>query len=365
MSDYYDPAEVKRRLAFLDLMVHEGVVMRRNGGNFVAPCPFHEEKSGSFTVHGNSLEHAHCYGCGWNGDIFDFYQARHGGDFVSAVRFLASLASVAPEVWDRKRQQAAQVPRVTESRSKQLEKPPLPKMRRLEEKEIVSLAKLRGLSVEGVATAAAAKRVGACLWPQFLDHNGAWRAFDDAANCWVVTDQSRNVAQFRRFDGEKFKRKDMKEIKAWTKGSPTWPLGASEIGDHGCVLLVEGGADMLAGYHFLTLFKQLNKVAVCAMLGASCSICAEALPFFERKRVRIIMDVDEANKKTGLIPSFEAAARWTRQLTEIGAAVESFSLAGLIRKDGQPVKDLNDLAMVNEDAWLDEELRQAFFDFDF
>ncbi len=183
--------------------------------------------------------------------------------------------------------------------------------------------------------------------------------------CWFVTDATRSVIQFRRLDGEKFTRKDGKPIKAWTKGSPTWPVGAAEIGERAAVLLLEGGPDMLAGYHFLSLFRRLQQVAVVGMLGASCAITAEALPFFERKRVRLILHVDEANRKTGKVPSFEAAARWTEQLTAVGAAVESFSLAGLLKKDGSPVEDLNDLAHAGEDVWMDSELREAFFDFDF
>jgi hypothetical protein len=185
------------------------------------------------------------------------------------------------------------------------EKPALPRMRALNDNEMMTLATLRGLSVEGVRAAAAAKRVGFCEWPQWEDRNGCWRVADGAAGSWVVTDHSRRVAQFRRMDGAKFVRKDGHEIKAWTKGSPTWPVGAAEIGDRGCVLLVEGGADMLAAFHFLWLFHRLEVVAVCAMLGASCGICDEALPFFARKRVRLIMHAP--NDGTGRNQSAEAA----------------------------------------------------------
>jgi hypothetical protein len=128
---------------------------------------------------------------------------------------------------------------------------------------------------------------------------------------------------------------------------------------------------MLAGYHFLVMFKRTHAVAVCAMLGGSCGICDEALGFFANKRVRIVMDEDEPKpvpghpEKPPIYPGREAAARWTAQLVEAGAAVETFSLAGLTRRDGKRVKDLNDLALVDEAAWLDAELREMFFDFDF
>lgn len=374
MPEHYDPQEVKRRLPMLDLLAHEGVAVRRNGRLWLAHCPFHQEKSMSFTIYIYDIasqDHAHCFGCGWNGDIIKFRQERHGEDFVSSLKACASLASVPPSVLEAKRKQAAKMPRVSGLASEPKEKPVLPRMRAMEDAEVQALAALRGLSVEGVKAAALVKRVGWCRWPQWIDRNGCWAMADDAGPSWVVTDKARRVAQFRRMDGGMFTRKDGREIKAWTKGSPTWPLGASEIGERGCVMLVEGGADMLAGFHFLTLFHRLDHVAVCAMLGASCAICDEALPFFRQKRVRIFMDEDEPKpvpghpEKPPIYPGREAAARWTEQLIEAGAAVETFSLEGLMKRDGSRVKDLNDLAMVDEAAWLDAELREAYFDWDF
>lgn len=364
MKEFYDPQEVKRRLAFLDLLAHEGVGVRRSGANYVASCPFHAERSSSFTIHAPDLDHGHCYGCGWNGDHFDFWRERHGGSFVDAVRALASLASCPASHFEMKRSQAA-VPRVSEVASDGRQKPTLPRMRALTEGEIEALATKRRLSVEGITAATRAKRVGLCDWPQYLDHNTAWTKSSDAAPCWVVTDLDRNVAQFRKMDGELFVKKEGKPIKAWTKGSPTWPIGAGEIGRRASVLLVEGGADMLAAFHFLALFRRLEQVAVCAMLGSSMKIGADALELFRRKRVRIVMDEDEPKDERGIRPGCEAAARWTEQLTGAGAAVETFSLAGLVKADGSKVKDLNDLAEVDEAAWVDGELREAFFDFDF
>jgi len=127
----------------------------------------------------------------------------------------------------------------------------------------------------------------------------------------------------------------------------------------------------LAAWHFLLRYGRQDVVAVCSMLGASCSICDEALSFFRQKRVRIMMDEDSPKpvpnhpEKPPIYPGREAAARWTVQLCAAGAAVESFSLAGLTRADGQPVKDLNDLVFIDDSAWRDPELKQAFMDFDF
>jgi hypothetical protein len=367
VSDHFDAKEIKARLAFMDLLAHEGIAMRRSGPHFIGLCPFHDERSGSFTVHGPAHDHGHCYGCGWNGDIFAFWMARHGCGFAEALPALASLATVAPGVFEGKRKQASQVTRMTKKEGS--EKPTLPRMRRLRESEIEALAKLRKLSVAGIEAAAAEGRLGGCTWPQFLDRRGAWTESQDAWPAWVVTDDARRVAQFRRLDGVKYviRQSDGKtnEVKAWTKGSPSWPLGCASLGGRRCVLLVEGGADMLACYHFLHAFRRLAAVAVCGILGGSVRIAEDALPYFAGARVRIMMDEDEPKGPRKIVPGREAAARWTAQLIEAGAAVETFSLAGLVKKDGSKVKDVNDLAEVDEAAWLDPELREAFFDFDF
>ncbi len=361
--------EVKARMSMLDVLALEGLPVRRSGGNYVVCCPFHGERSPSFTIHGPDYGRGHCYGCGWDGDVIDFWRGRRGGGLLDALRALASLASLpaAGCEW-RKRRQAAQVPLVTGRARAEKEKPALPRMRALRNDEVRDLAALRGLGVDGIAAACRDKRVGFCRWSQFIDRDCAWRMAKDAADSWVVTDSARWVAQFRRLDGEayKIKRENREdEIKAWTKGSPSWPLGAGEMGGRMPVILVEGGADMLAAYHFLWLFGRLDAVAVVAMLGASNRIAEGALKFFARRRVRIIMDEDEAKGERGIRAGAEAAARWTEQLTGAGAAVETFSLEGLTRRNGAAVKDLNDLADAERSVWMAPDVREAFFDFDF
>lgn len=389
MTGRIDPIELKRRLPMVTLLAGEGIECRRDGTKHKARCPFHDEKSGSFIIYtypDASDDHANCFGCGWNGDIIKYWMEKRGVGFVEALQALASLASFSPSLLSARKKQAA-VPRVSEVARANRSKPTLPRLRALTEEEAIGLAKMRGLSVQGVVAAALDKRVGACAWPQYercavhgwecrrdrtdCRGDGYWHTPKESEMCWVVTDSQRWVAQARRLDGKPFVRRNGDEFKSWTIGSPTWPIGASEIGDRACVLMIEGGADMLAAFHFLVKFERVQAVAVTAVLGASCAIGDEALPFFARKRVRIIMDEDEwktvksAGGERKMKPGLEAAARWTGQLTEAGAAVETFSLHGLKKKDGSKVKDLNDLAMVDEAAWLDDELRAAFFDFDF
>lgn len=377
-----DLQRVREILSMEELCRRERVVLRKgSGASWVGCCPFHEESSGSFHVGGRGPDRAHCFGCGWDGSIFDFWAARHGLTFREAAEQLAHMAGIAPlppgAVLPARK--AAKVPEVTAA-DKAREKPPLPRMRPLKDGEIEALAALRGLSVAGVRAAARVfRRVGWGMWPQWLGRDGRWRPREDAAPSWVVTDDERWVAQFRALDGAGYATKmPGNTIKAWTvTGSrPAWPLGAAEMGARDNVILVEGGADMLAGYHFLQGFARMNAVAVVGMLGASNRIAEDALPFFRGKRVRIMMDADEekevkSRRKNGEVkvklmrPGMEAARRWQGQLTAAGAAVESYSLYGLTMVDGRPVKDLNDLARCSAEVVGSDEVMEAFFDFDF
>ncbi len=52
----------------------------------MALCPFHDDRSPSFSVKGAK---GHCFGCGWSGDVIDFIQQRQGMSFQEAVKYLA------------------------------------------------------------------------------------------------------------------------------------------------------------------------------------------------------------------------------------------------------------------------------------
>ena len=79
--------EIKSRIDIVGL-VSEYVELRPSGRNFRALCPFHEEKTPSFTV---SPEKGlfHCFGCGVGGNIFTFIMRVEHLTFPEAVAFLA------------------------------------------------------------------------------------------------------------------------------------------------------------------------------------------------------------------------------------------------------------------------------------
>ena len=69
------------------------VSLRRAGSNIKGLCPFHSEKTPSFTVYpqDNSF---YCFGCGVGGNVITFIQKRENLDFESAVEFLADRAGI-------------------------------------------------------------------------------------------------------------------------------------------------------------------------------------------------------------------------------------------------------------------------------
>src|SRR6266699_1940961 len=67
--------------------------LRRAGANFKALCPFHQEKTPSFTV-SPSRQTFHCFGCGAGGSVFRFVMDYEHTDFPSAVRKLAVRAGI-------------------------------------------------------------------------------------------------------------------------------------------------------------------------------------------------------------------------------------------------------------------------------
>ena len=69
-------------------MVGQAVELKRAGSSFKGLCPFHAEKSPSFTVSA-SRQTFHCFGCGAHGNAVGFLMEHHGLGFVEAVRDLA------------------------------------------------------------------------------------------------------------------------------------------------------------------------------------------------------------------------------------------------------------------------------------
>ena len=82
-------------------VVGEHVVLRKTGGNYVGLCPFHSERTPSFSVNENKQLY-HCYGCKKGGDLVTFVMEILGLSFAEALEELADRARIAlPQSWMR------------------------------------------------------------------------------------------------------------------------------------------------------------------------------------------------------------------------------------------------------------------------
>jgi len=67
--------------------------LKKAGQNFKARCPFHEEKTPSFTVN-PSKQIFHCFGCGTGGNVIRFLMKYEKMDFIEAIKILADKANI-------------------------------------------------------------------------------------------------------------------------------------------------------------------------------------------------------------------------------------------------------------------------------
>ena len=84
--------DLLNRLDIVDV-IERYLPLKKAGANFVACCPFHNEKSPSFTV-SQSKQFYHCFGCGAHGTAIGFVMEHTGMGFVEAVEELAKSIGV-------------------------------------------------------------------------------------------------------------------------------------------------------------------------------------------------------------------------------------------------------------------------------
>ena len=84
--------DLLNRLDIVDV-VERYVPLKKAGANFVACCPFHNEKSPSFTV-SQSRQFYHCFGCGAHGNAIAFIMEHTGQGYVDAIESLAAGAGI-------------------------------------------------------------------------------------------------------------------------------------------------------------------------------------------------------------------------------------------------------------------------------
>jgi DNA primase len=85
--------QIRERVDIVDL-ISTYVSLSKAGQNFKGLCPFHSEKSPSFSVNPAS-QYFHCFGCQAGGDAFTFLMKQENMDFMEALRELSERAGIA------------------------------------------------------------------------------------------------------------------------------------------------------------------------------------------------------------------------------------------------------------------------------
>ena len=80
-------------------VISQYVVLKRSGRNFFGLCPFHKEKSPSFSVSPDK-QIFHCFGCGVGGNVFHFVSKIENLNFKETVEMLADRCGVSLPLLD-------------------------------------------------------------------------------------------------------------------------------------------------------------------------------------------------------------------------------------------------------------------------
>ena len=90
------PREIIEEIRYrndIEEVIGSYVSLKRAGSNLVGVCPFHNEKTPSFTVF-SSNKNFYCFGCGAGGDVITFIMKAENLDYPSALEFLAKRAGI-------------------------------------------------------------------------------------------------------------------------------------------------------------------------------------------------------------------------------------------------------------------------------
>ena len=103
-DEYLD--ELARRNDIVDVVGSYVHLTKKSGSNLFGLCPFHSEKTPSFSVSPDKQIY-HCFGCGKGGGVISFVQQIEGLDFTEAVEFLARRAGMPLPQQDEQEQKRA------------------------------------------------------------------------------------------------------------------------------------------------------------------------------------------------------------------------------------------------------------------
>jgi hypothetical protein len=280
-------------------------------------CPFHDDRTPSFSIYDNGQRWKCHTGCG-EGDVINFFARAKGLSNEEACReILRRVIGVYRS--GAKLHHDQLLSSVSIQLSAQRESLPksqvvLPRSVPYSREIAQRAADSRGLSITAVEFAA--------LWLKTL-------SFARVCNqrCWVLSDASRHCAEARRIDGESFPALgSLTERKghALAGSCKSWPVGILPPGfeeewleEHvKKIVLVEGGPDYLAACQLIA--EQDVNVLPITMLGASQNIAEDARAYFAERQVTIVAHPDEEGR--------DAAIRWARQIQAVDGRARIFNL---------------------------------------
>ena len=97
--------EVRARNDIVDV-ISQYVTLKKKGANYFGLCPFHNEKSPSFSVSPGKQMY-YCFGCGAGGNVITFIMEYENYSFGEALKYLADRAGITlPEAEDSKEARA-------------------------------------------------------------------------------------------------------------------------------------------------------------------------------------------------------------------------------------------------------------------
>ena len=275
------------------------VQLKKGGANFMGLCPFHGEKSPSFSV-SPTKQFYHCFGCGKNGNAISFLMEQAGMTFIEAVKDLAQqygLQVPEDDVSPQDRAKAAQIREQQATLTTVLEKAGMAYIRNLRSSDrAIDYFKRRGVSGEiaktfGLGYALEGWRSLASVFPDYNDpllvESGlviSGEAEEENANGnqgeTKRYDRFRDRVMFpirnikgecigfggRVLGDEKPKYLNSPETPVFSKGRELYGLfeARTALREHGYALVTEGYMDVVA-------LAQLGFANAVATLGTACT----------------------------------------------------------------------------------------------
>ena len=321
--------ELKSRVEIEDL-IGGYVKLRRQGSNLTGLCPFHSEKSPSFTVFVGSQSY-YCFGCHAGGDAINFVRAVEHLDYVDAVKFLADRVGMTVPQEEGARESAAQRADILELNKtaarwfhEQLRKTPQAVRylsgRGLSEKTILHFGLgyapegwdnlLRHLEQKGY-TKPDVKRAGLAA----VNQGGRYYDYFRGRIMFPIIDVRGNVVGFggRVLDDSKPKYLNSPDTPVFKKSRSLFSLCNAKGTREGQLILAEGYLDVISLY-------QAGFAQAVATLGTALTSEQARLMNRYAKEVVIAYDMDEAGRR--------ATQRASELLTAAGLKVRVLRLDG-------------------------------------